>query len=135
MKLSVPYTRIIEIISQKTGKSLSLSKVSFKTIRIGYDLVVNLPILGERFKHFDVDATVNKVSGSDIYLSLNEGASHLANGALFFVNVQTIVEKYDGGFILHLSGIGNLRSVLNSIKLIDLAFYSDETELEFDVVI
>ena len=68
MILQVPISEAVELIRQKSGKTVLLKVVNGNTITIGYEINVKVPIIGQVSKNVNVNVTIDKVEKEDVYL-------------------------------------------------------------------
>ena len=110
----IPIAEAVELIKQKSGKTVVLKIVNDNTISIGYEINVKVPIIGHVSKNVDVNVTIDKVEKDDVYLHYAVGmygGDAIVNSLLsLFANDIRIVEKCDNnGLVLHLCEIEEAR--------------------------
>lgn len=61
MVLNVPVNEAVEMIKAKANKPISLRIVNAKTINVGYEVSVKLPLIGNKSKNITIDFIIDKV--------------------------------------------------------------------------
>lgn len=136
MILQVPITEAVELIKQKSGKTVMLKVVNDNTITIGYEINVKVPIIGNVSKNVNVNVTIDKVEKEDVYLHYAigmPGGDAIVNSLLsLFANDIRIVEKCDNnGLVLHLREIEQVRKGLEYVELKSISFDTDSILVVF----
>ena len=130
MILQVPITEAIELIKQKSGKTVVLNIVNDNTIAIGYEINVKVPLIGNVSKNVNVNVTVDKVEREDVYLhyaiGMHGGDTIVSSLLSWFANDIRIVEKCDNnGLVLHLREIEEARKGLEYVEIKSISFGTD----------
>lgn len=136
MILQVPITEAVELIKQKSGKTVMLKVVNDNTITIGYEINVKVPIIGNVSKNVNVNVTIDKVEKEDVYLHYAigmPGGDAIVNSLLsLFANDIRIVEKCDNnGLVLHLREIEQVRKGLEYVEIKSISFSTDSILVVF----
>lgn len=125
MKASISFTELQSIIASQTkvGDKISFEAIGPKTIRVTYKL---------GFVPLHVDLTIEKVIGSDLYLSYSgkqfiDMVLPLAqkNPALSFIEKRT-----DDGVIVHLAQIEQAKAVFEKIDVRTVSVLADALEVD-----
>ena len=138
MILQVPISEAVELIRQKSGKTVLLKVVNGNTITIGYEINVKVPIIGQVSKNVNVNVTIDKVEKEDVYLHYAvgmHGGDAIVNSLLsLFANDIRIVDKCDNnGLVLHLREIEEARKGLEHIEIKSISFGTDSILVNFNV--
>ena len=73
MTLQLPTTEAAALIKENSGQIVKLDVVDEKTIKVGYQVQVNLPLLGHVSKNVSIDLIVDKVEDKDVFLHYSTG--------------------------------------------------------------
>lgn len=138
MILQIPISEAVELIKQKSGKTLKLKVVNDDTIIIGYEINVKVPIIGNVSKNVNIDVTIDKVEKEDVFLHYSvamHGGDVIVSSLLsLFANDIRIVEKCDNnGLVLHLCEIEQARKALEHIEIKSVFFANDAVCVKFIV--
>ncbi len=136
MILQIPISEAVELIKQKSGKTIMLKVVNDNTIAIDYEINVKVPIIGNVSKNVNVNVTIDKVEKEDVYLHYAvgiHGGDAIVNSLLsLFANDIRIVDKCDNnGLVLHLCEIEKARKVLEHIEMKSVSFGTDSVLVDF----
>jgi hypothetical protein len=136
MILQVPITEAVELIKQKSGKTVMLKVVNDNTITIGYEINVKVPLIGIVSKKVNVNVTFDKVEKEDVYLHYAigmPGGDAIVNSLLsLFANDIRIVDKCDNnGLVLHLREIEEARKGLEYVEIKSISFGTDLILVDF----
>ena len=136
MILQVPISEAVELIKQKSGKTVLLKVVNDNTITVGYEINVKVPIIGIVSKNVNVNVTIDKVEKEDVYLHYAvgmPGGDTIVNSLLsWFANDIRVVEKCDNnGLVLHLREIEEARKGLEHIEIKSISFGTDSILIDF----
>jgi hypothetical protein len=136
MILQVPITEAVELIKQKSGKTVMLKVVNDNTITIGYEINVKVPLIGIVSKKVNVNVTIDKVEKEDVYLHYAigmPGGDAIVNSLLsLFANDIRIVDKCDNnGLVLHLREIEQARKGLEYVEIKSISFGTDLILVDF----
>ena len=134
MTLQLPITEAISLIKQNSGQDVSLHIVNEKTIKVGYPIQVNVPILGQVSKKVSLDIIVDK----DLFLHYATGVFggdtllDMLLTAIPILSKTKALQKQDGGgLILHLNEIKWVRDSLKQIEIKRLKFGDDNIAIDF----
>jgi len=120
MQFRLSYSEVEQLSESKTGKRLPLSYSDTHTVRISYPV----PLMGS----VGVDITVDRINGSDIYLSFSGGAAieFMLRTALNQAQNRPGMEMVQmvGGnqLLLTLGKSPNLAPILERVTLEDICF-------------
>ncbi len=120
MQFRLSYAEVEQFSESKAGKRLPLSYNDTHTVRISYPV----PLMGS----VGVDITVDRISGSDVFLSFGGGAAieFMLRTALNQAKNQPGMEMVQmlGGnqLLLNLGKNPNLAPILERINLEDICF-------------
>ena len=120
MQFRLSYSEIEQIAERKAGKRLPLTYSDTHTVRISYPV----PLMGS----VGVDITVDRISGSDVFLSFGGGAAieFMLRTALNQAKNQPGMEMVQmmGGnqLLLSLGKSPNLAPIFERITLEDICF-------------
>lgn len=136
MILQIPISEVVELIKQKSGKTIMLKVVNDNTIAIDYEINVKVPIIGNVSKNVNVNVTIDKVEKEDVYLHYAvgmHGGDAIVNSLLsLFANDIRIVDKCDNnGLVLHLREIEEARKALEHIEIKSISFGTDSILIDF----
>ena len=136
MILQVPITEAVELIKQKSGKTVMLKVVNDNTITIGYEINVKVPIIGNVSKNVNVNVTFDKVDKEDVYLhyaiGMPGGDTIVSSLLSLFANDIRIVEKCNNnGLVLHLREIEQARKGLEYVEIKSVSFSTDSILVVF----
>lgn len=124
MLLNIPVGEAMELIKNKTRKSISLKVVDSKTINVGPDI-----------KFINADFIVDKIVDTDLYLRYTTGKKMFdvaVNALLSYIGDSEFFNKLeDGGVVLHLDKIEKMNTVLDKITLEDISFDCDSILVKF----
>lgn len=96
MKAFVTFNELEEIVKGKTGKVVKLTRGDgTNTVKVGYNVVKKVPILGNVSKDVTALVTVNGIKGMDLDLSysFSKGLDLVASGIRAFIG--DYIEKTD----------------------------------------
>lgn len=133
MELRLTYQEIGNLIEKKSGHSLPMMYGGPHTVRISYDVNV-------LFKTASVglDLTVDRINGSDIFLSYNGGAGidFMVRQAISMVKNRPggeLIEPLDGNrILLSLSKNQQAGSIFEHVELRDIRFDEQYAIIEFE---
>ena len=138
MILYISIAEAVELIEQKSGKTVRMEVVNKSTITVGYEVNIKIPFIGVKSKTIYIDFIIDKVVDTDLYFHYSTGimgGDTMINALLSFiptVNDSKIVEKLkDGSMILHLSEIKQMGNVLDKIQIDSISFDKDSILFEF----
>lgn len=130
MQFNLSYTEIEQLIVNKTGKELPLAYGGPHTLRISY----KVPLMG----FVGLDINVDRINGSDIFLSYSGGAGieFMVRTALGQVKKQQggeLIEILDGNkLLLSLGKSEQLAPIFERIEVKDIHF--DERLIMVDFI-
>lgn len=138
MKLQISITEAVELIKQKSGKTVMLKVANDNTITIGYEINVRVPIIGNVRKNVNIDVTIDKVEKDDVFLhysvAMHGGDAIVSSLLSVFANDIRIIEKCDnGGLVLHLREIEQARKALQHVEIKSISFSADTALVDFKV--
>ncbi len=138
MILNLPLSEASAIIKEKSGQVVSLKAVGAKTVRVGYDAAVELPIVGKVQKRVDIDATIEELKGEDLHLT------YAAQGAVVSVAIKSLLaaagrSKYKNlieprdhnRLVVHLGQIEEVHKTLRQIDVKDIVLKNDSAVVSF----
>lgn len=124
MILNIPIIEAMELIKNKTRKSISLKVVDSKTINVGPDI-----------EFINADFIVDKIVDTDLYLRYTTGkklVDYVVDFYMSKVNNSEMVNKLEGGgVILHLDKIEKVNNFLDKITLEDISFDIDSILVKY----
>lgn len=139
MTLYLTFNELQDILKAKTGKDVLFRTVNEKTVSIGYDLKVKLPIVGTVSKTVWLNIIVEGLTDEELHLAYEAGRG----GDLLIKALQKVIPsaKYsnyvvllvDKKIIVHLSKIEEVHKALQQISVESLAFKDDNVILMFNV--
>ena len=138
MILQIPINEAVELIKQKIGKTVVLKVVNDNTITIGYEINVKLPIIGHVSKKVNMNVSIDKIEKEDVYLHYAvamHGGDAIASSLLsLFANDIRVVEKTEnGGIVMHLNEIEEIKTMLGKIEIQTISFTSCMIMVVFDM--
>lgn len=136
MILQVPITEAVELIKQKSGKTVVLKVVNDNTINIDYEINVKVPLIGNVSKNVNMNVTIEKVEKENVYLHYAVGmpggdtiVSYLLS---LFANDISVVEKCNNnGLVLHLCEIEKAHKALEYAEMNSISFNTDSVLVDF----
>ena len=131
MTLQLPTTEAAALIKENSGQIVKLDVVDEKTIKVGYQVQVNLPLLGHVSKNVSIDLIVDKVEDKDVFLHYSTG--NFGGKALvdLLLTKNSAVEKLDSGLVVHLNSINWVKDNLDKIEVKGLRFAKDTLLIDF----
>lgn len=140
MILQLPLSEVSTIIKEKSGHKVSLIAVGQKTVRVGYDAAVELPLVGKVQKRVDIDATIDRLVGEDLYLTYAAQGTVVAiavKGLLSAVGrtkYKDMIESRDHNqLVLHLGQIEEVHKALRQVDVNDIILKEDSAVVTFSV--
>lgn len=142
MHLQIPFTEIIDIISQKARMNLNINlrAQNQKTVTIHYEQKVKLPFGIEKNIPFKINVVVEKLENETLYLSYDggvgidlivKGIRHVAPDLLSHNSFELL---HDSKVVIHLSQIDNkVHDALEQIDVKDIFFNDDGTNIIFSL--
>lgn len=73
MTLSVSFQEIYDILVAKIGKKILLKTVNDKTVTVGYEQKMRVPMIGTVHKIVWLNITVEKLQNEELHLSYDAG--------------------------------------------------------------
>ena len=138
MRLNVALNEAIDLIKVRVHQPVSLQIVSDDTIKVGYEVSVKIPLIGNKSKTINIDFTIDKVDDSTVYIHYSTGilgGDSVINVLLSFlpaVKDSKVVDRYDdGNIVVHLKKINQLRDMLEKIKINSISFGNDVIIIDF----
>lgn len=138
MRLNVALNEAIDLIKVRVHQPVSLQIVSDDTIKVGYEVSVKIPLIGNKSKTINIDFTIDKVDDSTVYIHYSTGilgGDSVINVLLSFlpaVKDFKVVDRYDdGNIVVHLKKINQLRDMLEKIKINSISFGQDNIVIDF----
>ena len=138
MRLNVALNEAIDLIKVRVHQPVSLQIVRDDTIKVGYEVSVKIPLIGNKSKTINIDFTIDKVDDSTVYIHYSTGilgGDSVINVLLSFlpaVKDSKVVDRYDDGHIaVHLMEINQLRDMLEKIKINSISFGQDNIVIDF----
>lgn len=130
MQFNLTYTEVGQFILDKTGKELPLSYGGPHTVRLSY----KVPLMGA----VGLDVNVDRINGSDIFLSYGGGAGiefmvRTALGQLKKQPEADMLEILDGNrLLLSLGKSPQLATLFDHITLKDIHFNEQSLMVDFE---
>lgn len=130
MQFNLTYTEVGQFILDKTGKELPLSYGGPHTVRLSY----KVPLMGS----VGLDVNVDRINGSDIFLSYGGGAGiefmvRTALGQLKKQPEADMLEILDGNrLLLSLGKSPQLATLFDHITLKDIHFNEQSLMVDFE---
>ena len=138
MILTISTAEAIELIKSKTNQTIGLTTISENTITVTYQITVKIPIIGHVSKNINVDLTIEKVVGTDLYLQYSTGSigiDAIINAVLPSipsVSNYPVADINDNGAItLHLKQIKQLDDILENITIDSVSFGDNSILVSF----
>ena len=129
MQLKLTFEEIGKLIAERTGKELPMSYGGPHTVRVSY----KVPLIGS----VGIDLNVDRVDGSDLYLSYegNAAIEMMVRGAFNNMRNQPgmdMVELLDGNrFVVALGKNPQTASMFEHIALQDIHFDGQSVMIDF----
>ena len=123
MELRLTYQEISDLIERKAGRALPLAYGGPHTVRVSYD--VNVLV---KTASVGIDLTVDRIVGSDIYISYNGGTGidFMVRQAIGMAKNRPggeLIEPLDGNrILLCLSKNAQAGSIFDHVTLEDICF-------------
>lgn len=136
MELQIPLIEASRLVNAKSGKDIALTVINSKTIQVGYDVKVKVPILGEMSKNVVLDVTIDKLVGEKLHLSYSArgmGMDLILKGLLAVLPTSCVVADGHNTLILDLSKIESAHKVLSQIEVEDIMFKDECMIADFTV--
>ena len=121
----------MQLIQQNSGQAIKLQTVNDNTLNVGYNVQINVPVLGKVNKDVSISLTVDKVEGKDVFLHYSTGIHggdaiiNLLLAAIPVLAKTPALQKDNDGIIVHLNEIKWVRESLKNISLNSLSFIKD----------
>ena len=138
MVLNVHVNEAVEMIKAKVNKPISLRIVNPKTINVGYEVSVKLPLIGNKSKNITIDFIIDKVVDTDIYFHYSAGiigGDSVINVLMSFLPVVSeskFVDRHEDGLItFHLREVKQLEDILEKVKINSISFEQDSILIDF----
>lgn len=132
MQLRLTYQEISELIERKAGRALPLAYGGPHTVRVSYDVNVLF-----KTASVGIDLTVERIEGSDIYISYNggPGIDFMVRQAISMAKNRPggdLIEPLDGNrILLCLSKNTQAGSLFDHIILEDICFDEQYAIIQF----
>lgn len=132
MELRLTYQEISDLIERKAGRALPLSYGGPHTVRVSYDVNVLF-----KTASVGIDLTVDRIVGSDIYISYNGGAGidFMVRQAIGMAKNRPggeLIEPLDGNrILLCLSKNAQAGSIFDHVTLEDICFDEQYAIIKF----
>ncbi|MCR4658856.1 MAG: hypothetical protein K5650_01000 [Bacteroidales bacterium] len=132
MELRLTYQEISDLIERKAGRALPLAYGGPHTVRVSYDLNVLF-----KTASVGIDLTVDRIVGSDIYISYNGGAGidFMVRQAIGMAKNRPggeLIEPLDGNrILLCLSKNAQAGSIFDHVTLEDICFDEQYAIIKF----
>lgn len=132
MELRLTYQEISDLIERKAGRALPLAYGGPHTVRVSYDVNVLF-----KTASVGIDLTVDRIVGSDIYISYNGGAGidFMVRQAIGMAKNRPggeLIEPLDGNrILLCLSKNAQAGSIFDHVTLEDICFEEQYAIIKF----
>ncbi|MBQ0016956.1 MAG: hypothetical protein KBT04_08240 [Bacteroidales bacterium] len=132
MQFSLSYSEIQNLIASKTGKNLTMLYGGAHTVRVGYDVSILF-----KTTSIGIDVTVDRIVGSDIFLSFAGGAGieFMIREALKRASGQPgadCIEMTEGSsLVVHLGKSSQAAALLERLVLQDIHFDEQRVMIDF----
>ncbi len=132
MELRLTYQEISDLIERKAGRALPLAYGGPHTVRVSYDVNVLF-----KTASVGIDLTVDRIVGSDIYISYNGGAGidFMVRQAIGMAKNRPggeLIEPLDGNrILLCLSKNAQAGSIFDHVTLEDICFDEQYAIIKF----
>ena len=132
MQLRLTYQEISELIERKAGRALPLAYGGPHTVRVSYDVNVLF-----KTASVGIDLTVERIEGSDIYISYSGGAGidFMVRQAISMAKNRPggeLIEPLDGNrILLCLSKNAQAGSIFDHVTLEDICFDEQYAIIQF----
>lgn len=73
MKAIIDFSEIHSLVKSKTGREVVLSAISERTVRAEAKMSVKVPFIGEIEKTIEMEVTLERINGQDVYLRYDSG--------------------------------------------------------------
>lgn len=139
MTLHIPFLEIVSLVKEKTGRDITLMVVDARTIRLCYEIKVNIPLLGQKSKNVNMDITVEKVEGNDIFIQYS---TNIIGGDMIIAQIlsSSFLHKYkalytqvDSTIVLHLNEVPQIKEVLEKIDIHSISFDEKSVLVNFSM--
>lgn len=127
MKVELAYYEITEYLRIHNNQELGLTYVSPSTINVQTDVKISFVKT-----HFDVNITLEKIVGNDLYLSYSipPVLNWVVNRVRSLLRIKyPMIDVGEGNLVVHLDKISQLQKVLQTIELQSVAFSQDNVNL------
>ena len=137
MTLQLPTTEAAALIKENSEQIVKLDVIDEKTIKVGYQVQVNVPLLGHVSKNVSIDLIVDKVEDKDVFLHYSTGnfggkaLVDLLLAAIPILTKNSAVEKLGSGLVVHLNSINWVKDNLDKIEVKGLHFAKDTLLIDF----
>lgn len=132
MELRLTYQEISDLIERKAGRALPLAYGGPHTVRVSYDVNVLF-----KTASVGIDLTVDRIVGSDIYISYNGGTGidFMVRQAIGMAKNRPggeLIEPLDGNrILLCLSKNAQAGSIFDHVTLEDICFDEQYAIIKF----
>lgn len=138
MNIQIPFPEISGLAEQK-NIDIQLSQVNDKTVKVGCAKTIKVFGL-EKTIHTDIDLTVEKVVGNDIFLAYSgsSGMELIIRGflALFKSSLPSFIEQPENSkLVLHLDKIEQAEKILQHTSVRDITVGADGLHVEMANVV
>lgn len=138
MILNVSLEEAARLIKTQTGWSINLRIVNSDTIAVGYEVKINIPILGERSKTIELNLQVEKVENDIVFAQCADeemGLDLILRGLLTALQSDGkhgLIEITDNSRLkIHLKEIEKLQAVLDKITIHAITFADNSILVDF----
>lgn len=143
MKLEISYPEIIHYVKNNYDRDISIETESPNMVRIGTDVILSFAFLNIT-KHIEVEITLDKLSGSDLYIDyiimyltkIEENFAHrYIDKKLNGINANTLICENNGKnkLVVHLGNIQGANDFLKKINIKDISFNNDRVVAELNM--
>lgn len=139
MNLQIPISEIVSLAKEKTGRDIILQVIDAHTIRVCYEIKVNVPFLGQKSKDVNMDIAVDRVEGNDIFIQYSTnvigGDMIIAQilSSSFLHKYKTLYTQMDSTIILHLNEVPQIKEVLEKIDIHSISFDEKSVLVNFSM--
>lgn len=136
MKITFVFSEIQSLVKFRTGREIVLSAIDERTVKAEAKVSVKVPFIGEIEKNIEVNVSVERLDGTNVYLRYDNGigTDMIINGLFIFLSstpAMKIVEKAQkNGIVIHLSEIKEARRVLDMLELTSIIFQNNSVVIE-----
>lgn len=139
MTISISFSELQEIIKAKTGKKVFLKTINDRTIAIGYELKVRIPVIGAISKTVWLNITVLELLDEELHLAYDAGCEGDLLIKMLLMAIPT--SKYsnyvdlgkDRHIIVHLANEEQVHQTLQKVRVNCIKFQGTAAIIAFNL--